>query len=285
MAKINKLFIKILGILFLFFAIGTIAGAQETETTDNELKVIETTPAEQQSIQAEQNKVLEQLQKVQMPQPNASSQPISEDESVRYTLGAEDVVEVTVLRHPEFSGIFPVNLEGKIQPKFLGDIEVTGLTKKQLEEKLKKEISVYVINPEVNVTILEYKSKYVYVIGEVSQAGKYYIRSESIKAREAVTLAGLPTLAAAMRKCQIITPDKGGNPKVQSLDLYSILYKGDLSKNLEMKSGDVLYVPSTVMAKLVRIINPVTATVNGAASGPEAVATGKTSVSSIATGR
>ncbi|RKY31577.1 MAG: hypothetical protein DRP74_04540 [Candidatus Omnitrophota bacterium] len=39
---------------------------------------------------------------------------ISYTDPLQYTLGPEDVVEITVLRHPEFSGIFPVNLEGKI---------------------------------------------------------------------------------------------------------------------------------------------------------------------------
>ncbi len=68
----------------------------------------------------------------------------------------------------------------------MGDVEVTGLNKKELEEKVKNLISEYVINPEVSVTILECKSKIIYVLGEVGQPGKYYMRSESIPVREAV---------------------------------------------------------------------------------------------------
>ncbi len=71
-----------------------------------------------------------------------------------YTLGPDDVIEVNVMRHPEFSGKFPVNLEGKIQFKFAGDMLVTGLTKSQLEQKLTKMLSSFVIKPEVNVTIV-----------------------------------------------------------------------------------------------------------------------------------
>lgn len=201
---------------------------------------------------------------------------------LKYTLGPDDTVEVTVMRHPEFSGIYPINLEGKLQYKFVGDIDVNGLTKKELEDKIKAVVSAFVVSPEVNVTVLEYKSKVIFVFGEVSQPGKYYMRSESVSVRDAVVQAGLPTQAAAMRKCRIITPDEKGKVKIKHINLYSILYGGDLRRNLDMRPGDILYVPSTVMAKLVRIINPVTAAVSGAAAGPSGASTSKTAITTLA---
>ena len=189
------------------------------------------------------------------------------NDPVKYTLGAVDVVEIIVMRHPEFSGIYPINLEGKMQYKFVGDIDVTGLTKKGLEDKIKEIISEFVINPEVNVTILEYKSKIIYVIGEVGQPGKYYMRADAIPVREAVVQAGLPTQSAAMRRCQLVTPSTNGKIEKKSVDIYSVLYGGELKGNIDMHSGDVLYVPATVMAKVIRIINPLASTV-GIASAP-----------------
>jgi len=201
----------------------------------------------------------------------------------KYTLGPDDVIEITVLRHPEFSGTYSVNQEGKIQYKFVGDLEVTGFTKTKLEEKVKEIISSYVINPEVNVAIVEFKSKVIYVLGEVGTPGKFYMRSESIPVREAVVQAGLPTLAAAMRRCLLVTPDKSGKPKSRLVDLYSVLYGGDLKKNVEMRPGEVLYVPATVMAKIIRVISPVTQTVGVAASGPGEVSTGRSNVTALVT--
>jgi polysaccharide export outer membrane protein len=186
---------------------------------------------------------------------------------VRYTLGPEDVVQIDVMRHPEFSGVCPVNLEGKIQYKFVGDIDVTGLTKKELEDRVRQIISSYVIAPEINVTIMEYKSKVIYVLGEVGQPGRYYMRVDNVPVREAVVNAGLPTLSAAMRRCRLITPDKNGKVKTKTVDLYAILYGGELQKNIDMHPGDVLYVPATVMAKVIRVINPV-ASVVGMSAGP-----------------
>jgi polysaccharide export outer membrane protein len=201
---------------------------------------------------------------------------------MRYTLGPEDVVDITVQRHPEFSGIFPINLEGKIQFKLAGDVDANGLTKKQLEEKLKTTLSTYLINPEVTVTIMDYKSKVIYVLGEVGRPGKYYMRSESIPVREALVQSGLPTLSAAMRRCRIVTPDKAGKAKIQEVDVYSLLYGGDLTKNIDMHPGDVLYVPATVMAKVVRVINPITSAVGVSTSGPENVSSAKSAFTTMA---
>jgi len=201
---------------------------------------------------------------------------------MKYTLGPEDVLEISVMRHPEFSGKYNISMDGKLQYKFVGDIDVNGLTKAQLEEKLRDALSVYVIAPEVNVTVVEYKSKIFYVLGEVGTPGKYYMRSETISVRDAAFQAGLPTHSAAMRKCRIISPDPKGNAKIKKVDLYSILYGGNLKRNILMKPGDVLYVPSTVMAKVIRVINPVASTVGIASSGPESVGTAKGAVDTLA---
>lgn len=214
---------------------------------------------------------------------NVESLPnINYFDPLQYTLGPDDVVEITVMRHPEFSGVYPINLEGKIQYKFVGDIDVNNLTKLEVEQKIKNIISNYVISPEVNVTVTEYKSKVIYVLGEVGQPGKYYMRSETIPVREAVVQAGLPTLSAAMRKSRIVTPDKNGRVKTRKVDLYSVLYGGNLKYNLNMHPGDVLYVPSTVMAKIIRVINPVTTAVGVTAGAPTDVSTAKSAATALA---
>ncbi len=194
-----------------------------------------------------------------------------ESEEVRYTLGPDDVIKITVQSHPEVSGIYPVNQEGKIQMDLVGDVYVAGLSKRELEGKVAALISGFVDNPSVKVAIQDYRSKVYYVIGEVSKPGKFFMRSESIPVREAAVEAGLPTLAAAMRKCRLITPAKEGKYITKSVDLYSVLYEGNLDKNLEMQPGDFLYVPSTVMAKVFRVISPVAEPVASAASAQTGV--------------
>ena len=184
------------------------------------------------------------------------SAPITEN--VKYTLGPNDIVDIEVRRHPEFSGQYTVNSEGKIEYKFVGDIVVTGLTKAELKERLTGIVSEYLIEPEIDVSIAAYLSKVFYVVGEVGRPGKFYMRGNTVTVREALVQSGLPMDTAAMKKSRLITPDNSGENNFVKVDVHKLLYEGDLTLNLQMQPGDVLYVPATFMAKVIRVISPVT---------------------------
>ena len=67
-------------------------------------------------------------------------------------------------------------------------------------------------------------------------------------------------------KTLLITPSSDGHPQQKNVNVDKLLYKGDLRENLVMSPGDTLYVPPTLMAKALRVIQPVAAPV-GTASG------------------
>ncbi len=203
--------------------------------------------------------------------PARESGPVSSEESVKYTLGPDDVIAIEVRRHPEFSGEYPINSEGKIEYKFVGDIYVAGLTKNQLRDRLESILSEFIVAPEIDVRIMKYLSKVFYVVGEVNRPGKFYMQGNTITVREALVQAGLPNQFSATRKCRLITPGKNSKNNYVEVNVYELLYGGDLSQNFDMKPGDVLYVPSTVISKIVKIISPVT---NAAASAAGAAASG-----------
>lgn len=190
----------------------------------------------------------------------------SSDEPVKYTLGPEDVITIDVRRHPEFSGIYAINSEGKIQYKYVGDISISGLTKTEAKNKLTQILSAFLVEPSVDITITEYRSKVFYVIGEIGRPGKFYMMADEIPIREAVVQAGLPLLSASAGKSRLITPDANGKPKSKRINLDTILYKGDLRENMMMKPGDVLYVPATLVTKFMRKIAPVAQPVQATAN-------------------
>ena len=82
-----------------------------------------------------------------------------------YTVGETDVLEITVMRHPEVSDQFVINSEGNIQYEFVGDLNVLGLTKDQVKKLLNEKLSDYIIDPEITVKIVGYNSKIIYVVG------------------------------------------------------------------------------------------------------------------------
>jgi len=204
--------------------------------------------------------------------PSTSEQGIGD--SSRYTLGTNDVIEVTVLRHPEFSNQFVINNEGKIQYDYLGDIKIAGMTKDELKTLLTQRLSEFIITPEVTVKIVAYNSKVVYVIGEVGTPGKIFMRGDTMTVREALVQAGLPLLSASTRKCRLITPAEGGKAEIKYVNVFSLLYEGDLRENLVMKPGDTLYIPATVMSKAMRVISPVAQPISTAVGTGQTVTTG-----------
>lgn len=199
--------------------------------------------------------------------PTVGTAPATLAEAVKYTLGPEDVIDIDVRRHPEFSGQYVITSEGKIEYKFVGDVIVAGLTKVQLQERLSQILSEYIVEPEVNVKIDAYLSKLFYVVGEVNNPGKFYMKGNTITAREALFQAGLPAVASsAIRKCRLVTPDEKGRRITKYVNAYELIYGGDLRQNVDMKPGDVLYVPATIITKILRVFSPVTSTVTQAAS-------------------
>lgn len=190
-----------------------------------------------------------------------------------YTLGVEDVIEIVVMRHPEVSGQYLINSEGKIQYEFIGDLQLSGLTKSQIADLVVKTLSTYIINPEVTVKILAYNSKVVYVIGEVGNPGKIYMRGDTITVREALIQAGLPLLSANTVDSKLVTPSDDGKPGQRKVNVHKLLIGGDLRQNFIMKPGDTLYVPPTLLAKAMRIIQPVAQPITKGAEAANGVMT------------
>ena len=194
-----------------------------------------------------------------------SEPPVAIGEARPYTLGNEDILQITVRNQTDFSGNFIIGPDGMIQYNFVGDIHAAGLTKYQLKEILRRELERFVKGPEVSITIASYRSKNVFILGEVARPGKYPMQGDSIPLRDAIAIAGLPTREAALRRVYVI---KFNAEKVthRKVDLFALLYKGRLKHNLNLIAGDIVVVPSTVPSEINRALNTLLSPLLNAAS-------------------
>lgn len=172
-------------------------------------------------------------------------------EGSRYTLGVDDVVQILVRSQPDFSGLFVIGPEGYIQYNYVGDIQAAGLTKDELKAVLLDKLQRFVKYPEVSVAIREYRSKGVFVLGDVAQPGRHAIEGNSITLREALIKAGLPLETAALSRVRVIrfNPLKPEKPRTIKMNAKALLYGGDLTKDLELEAGDVVVVPRSLYRK------------------------------------
>lgn len=129
-----------------------------------------------------------------------------------------------------------VGADGTIEFPVVGTIAVAGLTRKELNDKLTKEISVYVKNPIVNINIINFK---VTILGEVTQPGNYPVSGERITLPEALGLAGDLTIFGR-RDNVLIIREAGGEKTYKYVDLTKV----DLmdSEFYYLQQNDVVYV-------------------------------------------
>ncbi len=171
-----------------------------------------------------------------------------------YTLGRDDVIHIQIQNQPDFTGDFIVGPDGKIQYNYLGDIPVAGMTKQEVEQVLTKLLERYVRVPLVNIVILAYNSKAVYVIGAVNRPGKYLMRGDTIKLREAIIAAGLPAPHAAMYRTRVIKPGLS-HSKTRRVNLRKVLYQGTLESDVDLYPGEIIVVPASWMSVVGSFIN------------------------------
>lgn len=239
------------------------APAEQAKLEDEKLQAAQ--PLNMEAVQAMVQDAASSNQAAVSPVPAAAPANKTSPDDSKYTLGPNDIVEVTVMRHPEVSGQFPINSEGKIQYNFVGDIMISGLTKEDAAKTLADRLSEYIISPEVSVKIVGYNSKVIYVFGEVGAPGKVFMRGDTITIREALVQSGLPQLTGILKQSWLITPSEAGKVDKKSVNVYALMFEGDLRQNFTMKPGDVLYVPPTTMTKVLRAVTPITAPIGNVA--------------------
>lgn len=119
-----------------------------------------------------------------------------------YVLGPEDLIVIRALEAEEISDKpVRIDMSGYIRLPLVGRLHASGLTVAQLESDLTKELGTYVKHPQVSVSITEFRSQPVSVIGAVSTPGVHQLQGRK-------TLVEMLSLAGGVQ------PDAGHSVKV-----------------------------------------------------------------------
>jgi protein involved in polysaccharide export with SLBB domain len=105
-----------------------------------------------------------------------------------YKLDVGDKVHITVFDEPDLTGDFDVNDQGIVSLPLIGQVHIAGMTLSEAQDFITQKYAAnYLINPRVNVQILNYRP--FYVIGEVKTPGSYqYVNGMTVL--NAIALAG-----------------------------------------------------------------------------------------------
>jgi polysaccharide export outer membrane protein len=159
-----------------------------------------------------------------------------------YRLGPDDVLEITVYREDELYREVRISSNGSISFPLLGDVKAKGLTTSELERSLEEKLTKYLKKPQVTVFIKEYST--ISVTGQVNEPGSFPLRGE-LSVIEAIGLAKGFTKIAGKNSVKIM---RMGNDQKKTITVKvdDISRRGDKSKDVPLKRGDIVYVPESL---------------------------------------
>lgn len=165
----------------------------------------------------------------------------SQTDFTSHQLGPGDVLEITVFGEKNLSGLYQVGPAGNIIFPLVGEITVSDMDNIDLSAYISKKLAEgYIINPQVSVFVKEFRSKKVFVLGQVKKAGSFSMIS-GLNIVEVIALAGGFTNLADMGNVIVTRKDINGSELRFNIDISDII-KGNLD-NFYLKSGDIVFVP------------------------------------------
>lgn len=168
-----------------------------------------------------------------------------------YRVGPQDVLRITVFDEPDLTGAFTIDGDGSLTYPLVGRVTVEDSTVSEIQTELTRRLADgYLINPQVNVEVLEYRSQRIYVLGEVRSPGVYTLQG-NMSLIEVLVEAG-STTATAGNAIHIVRrpdgqdsgpllPEDATEADVTYVDLRDI-QTGRLS-TVALRDGDTVFVP------------------------------------------
>lgn len=170
-----------------------------------------------------------------------------------YRLHTSDVVDVRFTFSPEFDQTLTVQPDGFIAPKGIGDIAAEGLTISQLRDSIRQAYAPILHDPEVSVILRDFEKPFFLAGGQVARPGKYELRSPTTVA-EAIAVAGGLTDQAKHSQVVLFRKVTDGVVETHVMNVKSMLASKNLEEDLELKPGDMLFVPQNKISKIKKFL-------------------------------
>lgn len=203
------------------------------------------------------------------PEPDASgaataqSDPLSVDPndtewtrwtSGRYRLTPGDVLEISFPFVPDLNQAVTVQPDGYVSLKELPDMRIQGRTVAQVKADLLEAYGQFVRDPVLTVTLKEFQGPYVIAGGDVTKPGRYDLRGPTTLT-EALALAGGPIRGANLSQVVLFRRTAGDRIEVKQIDVRHMFAKKDLSEDVLLRPGDMVFVPRGVLGKLAPVLD------------------------------
>ena len=157
-------------------------------------------------------------------------------------LGVGDEFRLRVYDEGSLSGEYTVASDGTINYPHVGRFQAAGMTCAEVEEFITAGLRDGILRePSVSCTITEYRSKQIYIFGEVQSPGSFPYRTD-LSIIEAFALAGGFSERASSNNTKLTRVVDGREIQVR-IPMQDIVE--GRQRNLQLLPGDVIYVPES----------------------------------------
>lgn len=175
--------------------------------------------------------------------------PGFQERNPRYQLRRGDTFDIDFALSPEFNQTVAVQPDGYVTLKAVGTISVEGKTVPELTETLKSAYAKLLHDPVIAIALKDFEKPYFIAAGQVTKPGKYDLRSD-LTVTQAVAIAGGFNDKAKHSQVVLFRPVAGGLFEAKLLNIKKLLVSHDLSEDVRLQPGDMLYVPQSTFSKI-----------------------------------
>ena len=166
-----------------------------------------------------------------------------------YTLGAGDQIKLDIFQVEEYSGEYPVLVDGTISLPLVGRVDVRGLSLKETSDVVSQEYSTYLKRPIITVGLVAPRPLKIGVSGEVDNPGTYEVpitaeNPQFPSVTGIIRQAGGITTIADVRNVRV-RRDIKGKEVVYNANLWDLLTQGKVKQDISLRDGDNIFVPTT----------------------------------------
>lgn len=174
--------------------------------------------------------------------PSASKAKWSEWVTISgYTIGAGDVLDISVWNNEALTKQVTVMPDGKIHFPLIGEVVVGGKTISLLKKELEDRISPFVPSPNLSVMVQQLNSMLIYVIGKVNGPGRFVLNT-NVNVLQALAMAGGLNPFAKRNNIRIFRKTNDKN-MIFEFEYDDVTEGKNLKQNIQLERGDVVVVP------------------------------------------
>jgi polysaccharide export outer membrane protein len=159
-----------------------------------------------------------------------------------YVIGPQDSLSIIVTDEADLTNKYRVDTDGTVTMPYLNRVPVAGLTLAEAQVKITQMLQAgYLRNPQVRIEVDQFKSRRVFVSGEVRIPGYVTMAGTTMTLLEALAIAGSPTQNAS-NDIKVVHPSKPGEKPNEPITVNRKeleLGRADIT----LQDGDIVNVP------------------------------------------